>query len=223
MLDITFGMILTYGSIAPIRYGTPRALISDRGTHFCNKLISAFMEKYGVTQRIATAYHPQTNGQAEVSNREIKSILEKTVKPNRKDWSLRLNDALWAYRTAYKGPIEHKAFWAVKQCNMEMETLGRARKLDIQELEEIRNDAYESARVYKEKTKAFHDKMITRKQFSIGQKVLLYDSTLKIFAVEIQSEEICKCFKVNGQQLKPFYENFQTQTVEEIVLEEPRI
>ncbi|XP_012477518.1 uncharacterized protein LOC105793137 [Gossypium raimondii] len=75
-------------------YGTPRVLISDRGTHFCNKLVSALMEKYGVTQRIATAYHPQTNGQAEVSNREIKSILEKSVKPNRKDWSLRLNDAL---------------------------------------------------------------------------------------------------------------------------------
>ncbi|KAK8276598.1 hypothetical protein V6Z12_D10G210400 [Gossypium hirsutum] len=127
---------------------------------------------------------------------------------------------------------------------MEMETAGRARKLDIQELEEIRNDVYENARVYKEKTTAFHNKMITRKQFSIGQKVLLYDSTLKIFAsklrskwigpftvtnlfsngaVEIQSEETQKCFKVNGQRLKPFYENFQTHTVEEIVLEEPRI
>lgn len=105
MHGTSFGMTLTFGSITPTRYGTPRALISDRGTHFYNKLVSALMEKYRVPQRIATAYHPQTNGQAEVSNREIKSILEKTVKPNRKDWSLRLNNALWAYKTAYKGPI----------------------------------------------------------------------------------------------------------------------
>ncbi|XP_012448861.1 uncharacterized protein LOC105772064 [Gossypium raimondii] len=106
---------------------------------------------------------------------------------------------------------------------MEMESARRSRKLDIQELEEIRNNTYENARVYKEKTRAFHDKLITKKQFSIGQKVLLYDSTLKIFAVEIQSKETWKCFKVNGQRLKPFYENFQMHTVEEIVLEKPKI
>ena len=86
-------------------FGTPRALISDRGTHFCNKVVETLLNKYSVTHRISTAYHPQTSGQAEVSNREIKSILEKTVSPNRKDWSKRLDDALWAYRTAYKTPI----------------------------------------------------------------------------------------------------------------------
>nr|XP_028954660.1 uncharacterized protein LOC114823328 [Malus domestica] len=75
----------------------PRVLISDGGSHFCNRTIEALLKKYGVTHKVATPYHPQTSGQAEVSNREIKQILEKTVGPNRKDWSLRLNDALWAY------------------------------------------------------------------------------------------------------------------------------
>ena len=82
------------------RFGIPRAIISDRGAHFCNKVIDTLLKKYKVTHRVSTAYHPQTSGQAEVSNREIMSILEKTVNPNRKDWSTKLDDALWAYRTA---------------------------------------------------------------------------------------------------------------------------
>ncbi|KAL0418887.1 UNVERIFIED_CONTAM: Transposon Ty3-I Gag-Pol polyprotein [Sesamum radiatum] len=64
------------------RYGMPRAIISDRGTHFCNKMVSALLKKYNVTHRVSTAYHPQMNGQAEISNREIKSILEKLINPN---------------------------------------------------------------------------------------------------------------------------------------------
>ncbi|KAL0393210.1 UNVERIFIED_CONTAM: Retrovirus-related Pol polyprotein from transposon.6 [Sesamum radiatum] len=191
-------------------------------------------KKYGVHHRVATAYHPQTNGQAEVSNREVKSILEKTVSPGRKDWSLRLEDALWAYRTAYKTPIgmspyrfvlerhvtyPHKAYWAVQKCNFDMGKAGMERKLQLQELEELRLDAYENSRIYKEKTKAFHDSFILRKQFDIGQKVLLYNSRLKLMpgklrsrwigpfevsnvfpygAVEIKSLDTGKTFKVNG-------------------------
>nr|GEU66793.1 reverse transcriptase domain-containing protein [Tanacetum cinerariifolium] len=87
------------------RFGTPRAIISDRETHFCNDKFAKVMSKYGVTHRLATAYHPQTSGQVEVSNRGLKCILERTVGENRASWSEKLEDALWAFRTAYKTPI----------------------------------------------------------------------------------------------------------------------
>ena len=76
------------------RFGTPRALITDGGTHFCNKLVDKVLQKYGLRHRTSLTYHPQENGQAEVSNREIKSIMEKTVNSSRKDWSKKIDDAL---------------------------------------------------------------------------------------------------------------------------------
>jgi transposase InsO family protein len=76
------------------RFGTPRAIISDGGKHFCNKFFEQLMKKYGITHKIATLYHPHTSGQVELSNREIKRILEKMVNSTRNDWFLRLNDAL---------------------------------------------------------------------------------------------------------------------------------
>ena len=82
------------------RFGTPRTIISDEGTLFCNKIFATALAKYGIKDKIATTYHSQSNGQAEVSNREIKRILEKVVNPTMKDWSLRLHDSLWTYRTA---------------------------------------------------------------------------------------------------------------------------
>jgi transposase InsO family protein len=75
-------------------FGTPRAIISDRGKHFYNQFFEQLMKKYGITHKVATPYHPQTSGQVKISNREINRILEKMVNPTRKDWSLQLNDAL---------------------------------------------------------------------------------------------------------------------------------
>ncbi|RVW18547.1 Retrovirus-related Pol polyprotein from transposon 297 [Vitis vinifera] len=84
------------------RFGVPKAIISDGGTHFYNKPFETLLAKYGVKHKVATPYHPQTSGQVELANREIKNILMKVVISSRKDWSIKLHDSLWAYRTAYK-------------------------------------------------------------------------------------------------------------------------
>ncbi|GJR25340.1 reverse transcriptase domain-containing protein [Tanacetum coccineum] len=99
------------------RFGTPRAIISDRGTHFCNDQFAKVMSKYGVTHRLATAYHPQTSGQVEVSNRGLKRILERTVGENRTSWSGKLDEALWAFRTTFKTLL------ALKYCDISGITL----------------------------------------------------------------------------------------------------
>jgi len=110
------------------RFGVPIILISDGGFYFCNSQLQKVLGHYRVTHKVASPYHPQTNGQAEVSNRELKKILEKTVASTRKDWSSKLDDALWAYRTAFKTPIGLSPFQMVygKACHLPVEMEHKA-------------------------------------------------------------------------------------------------
>ncbi|GJW06688.1 reverse transcriptase domain-containing protein [Tanacetum coccineum] len=202
------------------------------------------MLKYGVTHRLSTAYHPQTSGQVEVSNRGLKRILERTVGENRASWSDKLDDALWAFRTAYKTPIgctpyklvygkachlpielEHKAYWALKHTNFDIRTAGDHRKVQLNELNELRDHAYENSLIYKEKTKRIHDSKIKNRVFNVGDRVLLFNSRLKIFSGKLKtrwsgpftvtqvfpygtvelSQNSRPNFKVNGHRLKHYF------------------
>nr|GEZ08878.1 reverse transcriptase domain-containing protein [Tanacetum cinerariifolium] len=226
------------------RFGTPRAINSDRGTHFCNDQIAKVMLKYGVTHRLATAYHHQTSGQVEVSNRGLKRILERTVGENCASWSDKLDDAQWAFRTAFKTPIgctpyklvyekachlpielKHKAYLALKHCNYDLLIAGDHQKVQLNELNELRNQAYENSLTYKEKTKRIHDSKIKDRVFNVGDQVLLSNSRLKIFSGKLKTRwsrpftitqvfpygivELSQTdglnFKVNGNRLKHYF------------------
>nr|GEV92953.1 reverse transcriptase domain-containing protein [Tanacetum cinerariifolium] len=200
------------------RFGAPRTIISDHGTHFCNDQFSKVMLKYKVTHYLSTAYHPQTNGQVEVSNHSLKRILERTVGENRASWSDKLDDALWAFRTAYKTPIgctpykliygkachlpvelEQKDYWALKHANFTLQTTDDQEKI--------------------------YDAKIKNRVFNVGDQVLLFNSRLKILFGKLKSRwsrpftifqvfpygtvELSQSFgpnfKVNGHRLKHYF------------------
>ncbi|RVX06311.1 putative mitochondrial protein [Vitis vinifera] len=168
--------------------------------------------KYGVKHKVATPYHPQTSGQVELANREIKNILMKVVITSRKDWSIKLHDSLWAYRTLQG---------LFLRLNMDLIRAGEKRCLDLNEMEELRNDAYINSKVAKQRMKRWHDQLISNKVFHKGQRVLLYDSRLHVFprklnsrwigpfiihqvhpngVVELLNSKGTEIFKVNGAQ-----------------------
>ncbi|GJR56072.1 reverse transcriptase domain-containing protein [Tanacetum coccineum] len=167
------------------------------------------MSKYGVTHRLATAYHPQMSSQVEVSNRGLKRILERTVRENRASWSDKLDEALWAFRTAFKTPIGCTPY----------------KHLQLNELNELRDQAYENSLIYKKRTKKLHDSKIKNHIFNVGDRVLLFNSHLKIFLGKLKTRwsgpfTITKVFpygtvelsqpdgpnfKVNGHRVKHYF------------------
>ncbi|GKE14846.1 reverse transcriptase domain-containing protein [Tanacetum coccineum] len=205
------------------RFGIPKALISDKGTHFYNYQLEKLYK-----DMVA-----------------IKRILERSMRYNPKGWSEKHNDALWAFRTAYKTPtrctpfrfvygkachlpveVEHKAHWVLKQCNMDLTLASESRLMQLNELAELRDGAYENTRIYKERTKKWHDSRLHGdKDFKVGDKMLLYNFHLKLYPGKLKSKwsgpnivkTVCPhraieitnkdgfSFKVNGQRLKKYY------------------
>nr|GEX50482.1 DNA-directed DNA polymerase [Tanacetum cinerariifolium] len=178
-------------------------LVSTRGMYLARKPLRF--------SRLAIMGLQETSGQVEVSNRGLKRILERAVGENRASWSDKLDDALWAFRTAYKTPIgctlyklvygklvEHKAYWALKHANFDLKTAGDHRKVQINELNELRDQAYENSLIYKEKTKRLHDSKIKNRVFNIGDRVYSYGT------IELSQPDMPN-FKVNGHRLKHYF------------------
>ncbi|RVW19058.1 Retrovirus-related Pol polyprotein from transposon opus [Vitis vinifera] len=194
------------------RFGVPKAIISDGGTHFCNKPFEILLAKYEVKHKAyRTTY--------------------KTI--------LGMSPYHIVYGKACHLPVEvqYKAWWAIKMLNMDLNRAGVKRFLDLNEMEELRIDAYINSNIAKQRLKMWHDQLVSHKQFQKGQRVLLYDSKLHIFPGKLKSRWIfnihevysngvvellssTRTFKVNGQCLKPFLEPFSKDN-EEINLLEP--
>ncbi|GJT60618.1 reverse transcriptase domain-containing protein, partial [Tanacetum coccineum] len=200
-MQFKFARSLTYG--VSILWDRSRLL------YLRNKYIS-------LTHHLSTAYLPQTSGQVEVSNRGLKRILERTISENLASWSDKLDDVLWAFPPAY---------WALKHYNFDLKTAGDHRKVQMNELNELWDQAYENSLIYKEKTKKIHDSKIKNCVFNVGDRVLLFNSRLKIFSGKLKTRwtgpftvaqvfpygaiELSQTdrpnFKVNGHRLKHYF------------------
>lgn len=180
------------------RYGVPRELVTNQGAQFTSNLITELMKEYSIRHRKSSPYHPQANGQAEVTNKEIEAILTKTVQIHRKDWSSRLTEAVWAYRTTWKTTtgftpfelvygkaamlsieFEHKTLRTTLELNISLPAAQEERLLHLNSLDEMRKTALERTEIIQQQRKKWHDAHISNKQFQVGDWALLYNSRFK--------------------------------------------
>ncbi|XP_022850873.1 uncharacterized protein LOC111372718 [Olea europaea var. sylvestris] len=196
------------------RFSTPRAIINDGGKHFCSRQFEQLLTKYCVKHRVVIAYHPQTSGQVEVSNRT----------------AFKTPIGMSPYRLIFGKvchlplEIKHYVYWTTKKLNLDLKAAGEKRLLQLNELDELRMEAYKNSRLYKECTKKWHDMHIHRHEFIVGQNLLLYNFRLKLFPGKLRLRWSGPCtitqvfsyvaveithggkgtFKVNGQGLKHY-------------------
>jgi hypothetical protein len=199
VIDFLFKDIFT-------RFGMPRELVTDGGPPFTSHGFKATLQKYHIQQRMTTAYHPQANGQVESTNKVIEAILTKTVKESQKDWSYRLPEALWAYRTTWRNttgfspyelvygksvvfPVEFemKTLRTALAVNLDLTDAQTARLQQLNELEEKRLDAIQQTTIIQQQRSKWHDKNIKDKQFQKGNWALLFDSRFKEFQGKLRT------------------------------------
>jgi transposase InsO family protein len=189
-----------------VRFGVPRELVTDGGPPFTSHKFEALLSKYHVLHRIASPYHPQGNGQVESTNKVIEAILTKTVRENHKDWSDRLHEALWAYRTTWRSttgfspyelvygkspvfPIEFeiKTLRTASPVNLDLTMAQKARLQQLNELDEKCLDAIHQTTVIQQQRTKWHDRIIKKKLFQKGDWALLYDSRFKEFQGKLRT------------------------------------
>lgn len=180
------------------RYFVLRELVTDQGEQFTSNLITKLMQEYNIGYWKSSPYHPQANGQEKATNREIEAILTKIVQLHYRDWSNRLPEVVWAYRTTWKTtkgftlfellygkiamlPIEfeHKTLRTTLELNIDLPVTQRENLLHLNSLDEMHKSTLEHIEIIQKKRKQWHDSHIKNKKFQVGDWAFLYDSRFK--------------------------------------------